>query len=57
MATKIVCQECGAQFDSRAELQNIVVNSAVQKTRKICPECESASGTFDTVEVEEEDDE
>jgi DNA-directed RNA polymerase subunit M/transcription elongation factor TFIIS len=55
MATKIVCQECGAEFDSRMELQNIVVNSAVQKTRKICPECESTSGTFETVEVEATD--
>jgi len=55
MAPKIVCQDCGAEYDSRSELQNIVVNSAVQKTRKICPECESASGTFETVEIEESD--
>jgi transcriptional regulator NrdR family protein len=53
MVTKIVCQDCGARYDSRRELQNIVVNSAVKKTRKICPECESVSGTFDTVEVDE----
>jgi DNA-directed RNA polymerase subunit RPC12/RpoP len=52
MATKIVCQDCGARFDSRAELQNIVVNSAIKKTRKICPECESPSGTFDTETVQ-----
>jgi DNA-directed RNA polymerase subunit M/transcription elongation factor TFIIS len=55
MARKIVCQECGAEFDDRMELQDIVVNSAVQKTRKICPVCESTSGTFETVTVSEED--
>jgi DNA-directed RNA polymerase subunit M/transcription elongation factor TFIIS len=56
MATKIVCQDCGAEYESRRELQNIVVNSAVKKTRKICPECESTSGTFETVEVDEDED-
>lgn len=51
MATKIVCQECGAEFESRDELEEIVVNSAVRKTRRICPECGDTSGTFDTVQV------
>jgi Zn finger protein HypA/HybF involved in hydrogenase expression len=53
MPTKIVCEDCGAQFDDRMALEDIVVNSAVQKTRKICPECQSTSGTFSTIEVDE----
>jgi DNA-directed RNA polymerase subunit M/transcription elongation factor TFIIS len=52
MPEKIVCQECEAEFDTRAELDEIVVNSAVRKTRRVCPECGDTSGMFETVQVQ-----